>query len=255
MVWYWHRVLRALGQASTGMIALRAFWIGHLGKYVPGKLLVVVLRSALVGSPRRHHGLIVLSVFVETLTYMSVGALLAAGILVIRFRGQWKLQLIAAGFVLLFTALMAPPVTRRLVAGMQGRRDRTATTAPLQLPARLLAEGWGASVVSWSLASASLWATLNALPGIVPVPFSFDVMLRLTAALTLAVVAGFASLLPGGLGVREWVLHQLMFPEFWCLCHRRRHRAADGVAADGSGGLDYPIPMEAPFARFHLRLF
>ncbi len=35
----------------------------------------------------------------------------------------------------------------------------------------------------------------------------------LLASVTLAVVLGFASLIPGGLGVREWVLNELLSPQ------------------------------------------
>src|SRR5262245_35219306 len=48
---FWHSVLRSLGQRVTSGRALRAYYIGHLGKYVPGKAMVVVLRAALVGRP------------------------------------------------------------------------------------------------------------------------------------------------------------------------------------------------------------
>lgn len=45
---YWHRVLQALDVHTGLMRALRAYFIGHLGKYVPGKAMVVVLRAGIV---------------------------------------------------------------------------------------------------------------------------------------------------------------------------------------------------------------
>ncbi len=47
---YWHRVLRTLGVHTSLLRALGAYFIGHLGKYVPGKAMVVVLRAAMVRS-------------------------------------------------------------------------------------------------------------------------------------------------------------------------------------------------------------
>ena len=49
---FWFRVLRVLGQRPTLRETLRAYYIGHLGKYVPGKAMVVVMRTALIRSDR-----------------------------------------------------------------------------------------------------------------------------------------------------------------------------------------------------------
>ncbi len=48
---FWHCTLRALGQNVGLLVALRAFFIGHLGKYVPGKAMVIVLRASLIRGP------------------------------------------------------------------------------------------------------------------------------------------------------------------------------------------------------------
>ena len=85
---FWHRILRALGQNVGFWTALRAFYIGHLGKYVPGKAMVVILRAGMIRGPGVDASLAVVSVFFETLTMMSVGALLAAGIVAVWFREQ-----------------------------------------------------------------------------------------------------------------------------------------------------------------------
>ncbi|MCA9247580.1 MAG: flippase-like domain-containing protein, partial [Planctomycetales bacterium] len=71
---FWHRILWALGQRPTFFESLRAYHIGHLGKYVPGKALVVVLRSSLVKGPRVDPAIAAASVFLETFTMMAVGA-------------------------------------------------------------------------------------------------------------------------------------------------------------------------------------
>src|SRR5690554_5698135 len=34
--WFWHGILKGLGQPVHLFTALRAYYIGHLGKYVPG---------------------------------------------------------------------------------------------------------------------------------------------------------------------------------------------------------------------------
>jgi len=40
--WFWYRVLNWLGQEVSFFRALRAYCIGQLGKYVPGKAWVVI---------------------------------------------------------------------------------------------------------------------------------------------------------------------------------------------------------------------
>src|SRR5690606_37867382 len=50
--WFWHLTLRAMGAQPTWQESCRAFFIGHLGKYVPGKALVVVIRAGMIRSQR-----------------------------------------------------------------------------------------------------------------------------------------------------------------------------------------------------------
>ena len=71
---FWQRALRAMGQEAPLGRTLRAYYIGHLGKYVPGKAMVVVLRTGLICGPGVDAGIAAASVFLETLTMMAVGA-------------------------------------------------------------------------------------------------------------------------------------------------------------------------------------
>ena len=94
---FWHRVLRDLGQEAELAETLRAYFIGHLGKYVPGKAMVVVLRTGLIRSHRVDTRMAVASVFLETLTMMAVGACVAAAILAVRFSDQPRYLVAALG--------------------------------------------------------------------------------------------------------------------------------------------------------------
>jgi uncharacterized membrane protein YbhN (UPF0104 family) len=98
-----------------------------------------------------------------------------------------------------------PPVFRRIVRRMPRRVSQLASQVPLErIDVGLMALGWLAIAIGWLLLGLSMWATLVALgaepPGVA----------RLTAAVALAVVAGFLSLVPGGAVVRELVLAQLL---------------------------------------------
>jgi hypothetical protein len=75
---------------------------------------------------------------------------------------------------------------------------------------QLLAGGWAAAVLCWTLLGVSLWATLTAI-GAENVRLVEDLP-RLIAAVTFSVVAGFLSMLPGGLVVRDALLMQLLVP-------------------------------------------
>ena len=53
---FWHRLMITLGQDAGLGETLRAYYIGHLGKYVPGKAMVVVIRAGLIRSRRVNTG-------------------------------------------------------------------------------------------------------------------------------------------------------------------------------------------------------
>ena len=91
---------------------MRAFWIGHLGKYVPGKAMVVILRTGLVYSDRVNRTVAVTSVFIETLTMMAVGAFVAAASLMLTSENS-TLMWLALGLMLMSGVPTWPPLFRR----------------------------------------------------------------------------------------------------------------------------------------------
>src|SRR5262245_38975320 len=46
-MYFWFRLLRALGQQPSLPWMMRAYYVGHLGKYVPGKAVALFLRTTL----------------------------------------------------------------------------------------------------------------------------------------------------------------------------------------------------------------
>ena len=206
---FWHRSLRVLGQRVRLRDTLAAYYIGHLGKYVPGKAMVVVMRVGLIRGGRVSTGVAAVSVFMETLTMMAVGAFLASAYLL--FSGQQLLwSLAAAGLMVVSLGPTVPPVFKRLarLAGV-GRRDPEAAEKLDKLGYRVLAVGWVMSLAGWILLALSYWATLRAMgiEGLDPIAD----LPRYTAGVALAVVAGFLLLiLPGGVGVREAFLAELI---------------------------------------------
>jgi len=213
MSWlFWHRVLLAMGQRPTMWESLRAFYLSQLGKYVPGKAMVVVLRTDAVRSDRVDTTVAATSVFVETLTAMAVGSLTAAVLLAILFTEERYLLLLSLGLMLCAGVPVLPPVFRRLVRLVGVRRANPAIDEALAgLSWRVMLFGWIATAAGWWIYGASLWATLRAMPGV-----SIDAghLPLVTACVALAVVAGFVSMLPGGVGVRELVVMTLLAPAF-----------------------------------------
>jgi uncharacterized membrane protein YbhN (UPF0104 family) len=203
-----------MGQRPGVLQTMQAYFLGNLGKYVPGKALVVVIRAGMLRKAGVDAAIAATSVFVETLTMMAVGAALAALILASLFHDQR--QLLALAIVLACCAGVPtwPPLFRRIVAWLQVRRASPEIDQAIQhLDLPLMAYGWLTIAGGWLLFGLSLWATIMAIPG-APLDGPLTHLPLLTACAALAVVAGFLSLLPGGLFVRELVVMTLLVPAF-----------------------------------------
>ena len=208
---FWHRTLRVLGQPVGLGRALRAYYVGQLGKYVPGKAMVVILRTGLVRGQGGDASLAAASVFFETLTMMSTGALMGAAIVAVWFREQTLLFSAALAVMAVAGVPTLPPVFRRLVRlfGV-GRSDPAISEKLAALGYGTMLLGWLLTGLGWIILGLSYGAVLCGL-GVVG-GLSLEQLHLHTAAVTLATVAGFVSFVPGGAVVREAVLAQLMVP-------------------------------------------
>ena len=210
---FWHRLLIILGQDARLGETLRAYYIGHLGKYVPGKAMVVVIRAGLIRGHRVNTGVAAASVFYETLTMMSVGALLAAGILAVWFREHLFFCLVAVGLMVAAGLPILPPVFRRLARlARVGRYDPLIAEKLERIGLGTLLWGVAAMAISWLLLGISFWAVLQAM-SVEGAGLTAHLPLYV-ASVSLAMVAGFLSLIPGGAVVRELVLTELIAPHF-----------------------------------------
>lgn len=207
-VFWWH-IMRVCGQDARLGETLRAYYIGHLGKYVPGKAMVVVLRAGLIHSTRVDPGVAAASVFAETLTMMAVGAGVAAAVLAIRVHDEQTLFWGAIGLAIVSLVPTIPPVFHRLARLAGVGRSRPEIQDNLRnLGYTSLTMGWFGMLLVWGLLGLSLWATIRAVgvEGVGPLEHFTGYL----AAVSLAMVAGFLSLIPGGLGVRDVILLRLM---------------------------------------------
>ncbi len=215
--WYWHALLNRMDQHPGWYETVRAYFVGSLGKYVPGKALVLVIRGALLKDAGVNPVLGGLTAAYETLVMMSAAA--AIGIAVapaVIPDGVWERLPAAMRFfrhrpilvpILVITATIATtPVSAWLFTRL-GRRTlpRMADAAPMpRITARLVLRGLLITSLVWVFHALSLGCTLQAISDTPPDLTQFPVWL---ASVSLSSFSGFVVLIaPGGLGVREWML-------------------------------------------------
>lgn len=202
----WRALLADLGTVLPARAALHVFFLGQLGKYVPGSVFAVAAQMELGrdhGAPRSRVG---------TAGLLFLGVLVACGLLTaavvlpftspqaLRDRG-WLLLLLPVGLVAL-----APPVLTRLV----GVLLRVLRRAPLERP--LSARGVGAAVgwalVMWGAYGVHLWLLVRPLG-----EAGGSALLLSTGAYALAWTAGLLFVVaPAGAGVREVALLAALAP-------------------------------------------
>ncbi|MGD9721372.1 MAG: YbhN family protein [Pirellulales bacterium] len=210
---FWHRVLVHTGQDVALTDSLRAYYISQLGKYVPGKWMVILLRRVLLASPNVETTVIAASVFFETFTMLAVASGVSALVLIVWHPQQLLLIGTSLGAMVLLGLPTVPTYFRWLmrVLGV-GRLNPTAASKFSHMGWRTMIVAWAGIAVGWALQGMSLWATLRAMGAVDNNPFR-ELSLH-TTAVALGIVAGFISQIPGGLVVREWVSGELLEPVY-----------------------------------------
>jgi len=219
--YYWYRLLVTFGERPLLLPAFRAYYISQLGKYLPGKAWALLLRGTLIQGPEVKLSVALITTFYEVLTTMASGALLAAVLFTVQpphlLEGgegdAWTP--VFAGLLLLAVCVvpLLPGVFNRVV-GLLARRFRNVEGFKLPgLRVATLIEGLATTSAVWVCFGFSLWAMIRCLSNHAE-PLTVDLWARYTASMALACVAGFVVIVvPGGVGVREWVLDRLLAPE------------------------------------------
>ncbi len=200
-----HRALRSLGEHPHLSTTIAAQLLGHLGKYVPGKAMVIVLRSGALQRDGVRVIAATIGVFMETFLMMSVGAAVAGAVICWLPVPAW--MTVMAILAAVAASLPTLPPVLRLVAARVAKSERTVGSMEAM---GLFVSGWACSLVSWALIGGSFTALIYAIPSVSELPDPGTLYAIATAAISLAIVAGFASLLPGGAGVRELVLATIL---------------------------------------------
>jgi uncharacterized membrane protein YbhN (UPF0104 family) len=258
-VGFWVRLLRVFGQRPRIFTAVRAYYIGQLGKYVPGKAWALLVRGVLIRGPEVRMGVAVVTAFYEVMTTMAAGMLLAVCISIFQPPSVPGLTWSPLFSVVLLLSLLGlplvPAILNRLVSGVAARFQRAEPTDLSSLRTGTLAGVLVLTGGGWILMSAGLWAALQ---GVLTEPPSLTPALGLQciASLSLAYVAGFLALVvPGGVGVREGILRELLIAlgpasevALAVLVLRLVWTAADVIVAGAVYGLPL-LPNHAPSAK------
>ena len=101
------QVIAATDHPVSWFTALRAYYVSAIGKYVPGKAMVLVLRAAIMRETMVPVTVITVGVFYETLTNMAVGSAVALLNLLNRLSDP-QMQLFAAGALVALLATGLP---------------------------------------------------------------------------------------------------------------------------------------------------
>jgi uncharacterized membrane protein YbhN (UPF0104 family) len=214
----WMLSLPSFGGGPSGPRTLAAYLVSHLGKYVPFKFMVFVLRKGML--PKTPTFPIIAATFFETFATMAAGSLLAFVTLLTFFEGApWQVYLATGGLAAAFCFAISPGVYRLAVRvlimqrtgvrevdspGIETQKFRVPAPSPMVLSAAL-----SISIVSWSFISLSYACVVRGCGAEVPAGSLVPLALLATP---LAAVGGFISMIPGHLGVREWVLTSLAKP-------------------------------------------
>jgi len=200
----WRAVLTDLGSPLPLGGGMRVFFLGQLGKYLPGSLWPLLAQMELGRDykvPRRSSGA---AVAIFLLLILGTGLLVAAIALPLLGgdalrRYWWVLLVLPVAAVLLW-----PPVLNRLLGLALRLARREPMPNPLSLSGVLRAVGWG--LVSWLLYGIHVWVLARML-GVAGV----GILPRSIGAFAAAWCVGFLVVIaPAGGGAREAALIVLL---------------------------------------------
>jgi len=218
---FWHYLLRGMGQQPDMYESVRAYMVSQVGKYFPGKAVVLAIRAGLVASPRTDYSVAGVCVFLETATMMAVGACLGGIVLMTRAGDSGWILWLALAMIVGSTIPTLPPIFRRIVLLAQVARIKEDIEKDLDLLGYdTLAIGWVCNTIGWLFMGISYWATIQAIwpaLGIESHPEATAVLADpwqwlpvTTGTVALSVSLGIVSFMPGGGGAREGAITILM---------------------------------------------
>jgi uncharacterized membrane protein YbhN (UPF0104 family) len=194
----WRILLADLGSPLPWATALGVFFVGQLGKYLPGSLWVVLAQSDLAarhGVPRRRTAVVgLVQVGISIVVGLAMGVLAIPALVAGGVNKAWLLTMVAlpVGAVILH-----PPILNRVV--VQALRILRREPFEHEFSQRAVAGAAGVSALAWFLIGLQLWVLavgLHAPAGRALLAAGFGYALAASIGLLVVVV-------PAGLGARD----------------------------------------------------
>lgn len=213
---FWRLAMGDRGARPGWIRTLLAYYAGHLGKYVPGKGLVVVIRARMIRSSEVGLAAAAMACVHETVLTMATGALVSLVALLLIPIPHRQFWLTVSGVLAVGLVLLAlPPVVSWL--GKLAARPFSGVVVEEELAShwRSVSSGACLIILGWCLLGLSLLAVLAAMHQsdfVVEKVGLVNAFGLSTALVALASVGGFVSLTPAGLGTREWILVETLGP-------------------------------------------
>ncbi|NWF93582.1 MAG: flippase-like domain-containing protein [Syntrophaceae bacterium] len=207
-IWAWYLITVKLGIAISIRETLETWFYSQLGKYLPGKVWLLLGRFYFYRSKGKSKEMISVALYLETATMvMAAGILFLVSLLYFpemkldSLRGQfWWVSL---PLLLIFISLH-PKVLQKVLNGFLVLFKKE----PLSLPISY-ADAFRIiliCVLSWVIGGAGFYLFVDSV-----FPVSYDQALFLTGSLAFSSILGLiAFFAPGGLGVREGALVYLL---------------------------------------------
>lgn len=216
-VWFWQRLLRR----SAGRVGWRdliaAYSCGHLGKYIPGKATVLLMRSTMLRGRGTTTATAAVTAAVETLLMMGAGAVVALALAprllsaaTINKLPEFAQPLLKSPWLLPLLVAIGCAVALPLIAKLLSLLSLKMTpdemrgeVSGVRITVGFIAGTLATMIAGWVCFGLSLGCVLASIDAAAPLSGLLD----WSGAAALATVAGFVALVtPGGIGIREGIL-------------------------------------------------
>lgn len=209
----WRRLARRMGDRSPTLPLLASYTYSQMGKYIPGKVVLLFMRIQRAGRFGMNPAVCTLSTLLENALYMISGAIVGT-LAIARIAGElpekfqpfiWPATIT---IILLLSAGCYPPIFYNLVNRLLRKMKKPEVPASERLGIATLALAVLGFVPCWCFGGLALWGSVRCIDlsalGIQPVPLADSWWFA--GAYSLSVIIGMASLLPGGTGIRDAAL-------------------------------------------------
>lgn len=208
--WLW--LFRRMESSRHTLFMYGAYFFSQLGKYAPGKIMLLIMRLERTNRRSAGKGAVTISTLMENACFMISGAATTVLILLqfVVSRNpsghRWLLLLAVSSMVVLLVAIH-PAVFYGILNPVLRRFGRSEIPPEQRLSMKTLLASVAMMTPCWFFGGFASWAAIRCL-----MPVDIEHIWALVAAFTISVLAGMVSMLPGGFGVREVVQALFLLP-------------------------------------------